>query len=330
MAKNNGRVGAPIFQDPFVDLEEADLLGDERAAEKPEASEESEPGAETGTAAMPEAESAVGTELKIGLEFEPASGATAEHDEPAGPPEATAEAEQPGSLFEVIAEADGPARRPEAILEPEEPEGVFEGAARFEAPATSLETADEADAPPSLLDDLIATIDMEVEQAFGPGAMADLMTAAPVGEAGGEQHVIFSLAETEYAAHIGNVTEIGDPLEATPVPNVPDWVLGVANLRGDIISMVDMRMFLGMEPTGSGHGRRMLVAQARGEELTTGLIVDRVSGIRYLDVKRIGAPAAPMDDQVAPYLRGVYEHDGRLLVVLDFDRLLLSPEMRQF
>ena len=75
---------------------------------------------------------------------------------------------------------------------------------------------------------------------------------------------------------------------------------------------------------------RMLVAQARQEEVTTGLIVDQVSGIRYLAVGRIGAPAAPIEDQVTPYLRGVYEHDGRLLVVLDFDRLLLSPEMRQF
>ncbi|MDH4136620.1 MAG: chemotaxis protein CheW [Anaerolineae bacterium] len=180
-----------------------------------------------------------------------------------------------------------------------------------------------------LLDELMATIDEEVEEVFGPGAMANLAPAEPVGAAG-EQHVIFTLASTEYAVPIANVIEIGRPLVVTPVPNVPDWVLGVANLRGDIILMVDLQVFLGMEWIGYGQASRMLVDQPRQKDMTTGLIVDRVSEIRYLSVDRIGAPAGPIADQVTPYLRGVYEHDGRLLAVLDFDRLLLSPEMRQF
>jgi purine-binding chemotaxis protein CheW len=181
-----------------------------------------------------------------------------------------------------------------------------------------------------LLDELMATIDEEVEEVFGPGAMADLAPAEPVGAAGEEQHVIFTLAGTEYAAPIANVIEIGRPLVVTPVPNVPDWVLGVANLRGDIISMVNLRAFLGMERISYGQASRILVAQVRQADVTTGLIVDRVSGIRYLSVGRIGAPAGPIENQVTPYLRGIYEQDGHLLVVLDFNRLLLSPEMRQF
>jgi chemotaxis signal transduction protein len=142
------------------------------------------------------------------------------------------------------------------------------------------------------LDELIATIDEEVEEVLGPGAMADLAPAEPVGAAGEEQHVIFTLAGTEYAVPIANVIEIGRPLVVTPVPNVPDWVLGVANLRGDILSLVDLRAFLGMEWIGYGQASRMLVAQARQEDMTTGLIVDRVSEIRYLPMDRIGAPAA--------------------------------------
>jgi purine-binding chemotaxis protein CheW len=182
----------------------------------------------------------------------------------------------------------------------------------------------------NFLDELIATIDKEVEQAFGREAMADLAATAPVRAGGEEQHVIFALAGTEYAVPIANVTEIGQPLDVTPVPNAPDWVLGVTNLRGDIVSVVDMRTFLGMERIGYGQASRMLVAQARQEDMATSLIVDRVSGIRYLSVDRISAPTAVIEDQVAPYLRGVYEHDGPLLVVLDFDKLLLSPEMQQF
>ena len=228
----------------------------------------------------------------------------------------------------------------------EKPEGEAKVAA--EAPPVEAEQESKAEAKPKaepvpeqimaepdeeashLLDELIATIDEEVEEVFGPGAMADLAPAEPVGATGEEQHVIFTLAGTEYAVPIANVIEIGRPLVVTPVPNVPDWVLGVANLRGDIISMVDLRAFLGMEWIGYSQASRMLVAQARQEDMTTGLIVDRVSEIRYLSVDRIGAPAGPIADQVTPYLRGVYEHDGRLLAVLDFDQLLLSPEIRQF
>jgi len=181
-----------------------------------------------------------------------------------------------------------------------------------------------------LLDELMATIDEEVEEAFGPGAMADLAPAKPVEASGEEQHIIFTLSDTEYTVSIANILEIGRPMDITPVPNTPDWVLGIANLRGDIISIVDLRAFLGMERISYGQASRMLIAQARQADVSTGLIVDRVSGIRYLSVDRISAPAGSIEDQVAPYLRGIYEHDGHLLVVLDFDRLLLSPEMRQF
>jgi purine-binding chemotaxis protein CheW len=210
----------------------------------------------------------------------------------------------------------------------DEPSLVLAEAEKDEAEVEAVSEAVEEDY--HLLEDLIAAIDQEVEEAFGSGAMADLAPDAPSGAHGLEQHVIFGLAGTDYATPIANVTEIGRALEATPVPNVPDWVLGVANLRGDVVSVVDLRAFLGMETTAYSQDSRMMVTHVPTEDMTTSLIVDRVSGIRYLDVDRIGAPAAPIDDQVAPYLRGVCEDDGHLLVVLDLDRLLLSPEMQQF
>jgi len=181
-----------------------------------------------------------------------------------------------------------------------------------------------------VLDELIAAIDEEVEAVYGAGPMVDLAAARPVEAGDKEQHVIFSLAGAEYTVPIANVVEIGRPLAVTPVPNVPDWVLGAANLRGDIISMVDLRAFLGLEQVSPDRASRMLVAQTRQEDISVGLIVDQVSGISYLPAAQISAPAAPIQDQVAPYLRGVYEHEGRLLAVLNLEQLLLSPEMQQF
>ncbi len=198
------------------------------------------------------------------------------------------------------------------------------------APEPALAEAP-ADPQSAILDELIAAVDEEMAQAFGPGVMAGPAPAAPTAtDLAEEQHVLFALAGAEYAAPLAYVIEIGRPPDATPVPHVPDWVLGVANLRGDVISLVDLRRFLGLEPAERQPASRILVAQARSEDLTTALVVDRVTGIRSLPLDQISAPAAPIADRVAPYLRGVYERENRLLVVLDLERLLLSPEMRQF
>jgi chemotaxis signal transduction protein len=74
----------------------------------------------------------------------------------------------------------------------------------------------------------------------------------------------------------------------------------------------------------------MLVVRARAEELTAGLMVDEVLGIRFIAADRICAPDLTSDDPVVSYLRGVVDADGKLMVVLDLDRLLLSAEMKQF
>ena len=94
--------------------------------------------------------------------------------------------------------------------------------------------------------------------------------------------------------------------------------------------MVDLRRFLGLETNGQVSARRLIVCRARSGELTTGLLVDRVRGIRALAADALRPPPSVVDDRLAPYVNGVAEYDGRLLVSLDMDRLLLSTEMRQF
>jgi purine-binding chemotaxis protein CheW len=145
-----------------------------------------------------------------------------------------------------------------------------------------------------------------------------------------EQHVVFTLGGIEYAVPISNVLEVGHPNNITQLPHVPHWLLGLTNVRGDIISLVNLRAFLGMPPEGDERSTRMLVVRASHEQLTTGLVVDRVREICKLPIADIAPPTASIEDPIAPYLRGVTEHAGRLLVCLDLDRLLLSSELRQF
>jgi purine-binding chemotaxis protein CheW len=143
------------------------------------------------------------------------------------------------------------------------------------------------------------------------------------------QHIVFTLAGTEYAVPIANVLEVGRPLTPTPVPNVPEWVLGVANVRGDIVSMIDLRAFLGMPPH-PGPERRLLVVRARSEELATGLVVDHVGGIRDIPPASVDTGAPVAEGAVAAYVRGVVEADGERVVVFDLEQLLLTPELRAF
>ena len=178
------------------------------------------------------------------------------------------------------------------------------------------------------LDDVIAAIDGELDWTFNDTTGARL--PALERRADYEHEVIFSLDGTAYCVAIANVAEIGVPPPVTALPNVPAWVLGVANLRGDIISVVDLRAFLGLPPAASQRGARMMVVHTRDDEMNAGLVVDAVQHIRTIVGERFEAPSAPMEGDVARYLRGVCEHDGRLLVALDLERMLTSPEMRMF
>jgi uncharacterized repeat protein (TIGR01451 family) len=182
-----------------------------------------------------------------------------------------------------------------------------------------------------LLEQLLAAVDQEDKDEpclSQVETRASVVTRAP--GARGSQYVVFSMRDADYAIPLENVLEYGHPLKVTPVPNVPEWILGVANVHGDIVSMVDLRLFLGQERHGFDEDGRLLVVRSRKEDITVGLIVDRVKGIRVVADEHILQPSSRVEDHLASYVRGVASHNGRLIVLLSLDQLLLSSEMRQF
>ena len=102
------------------------------------------------------------------------------------------------------------------------------------------------------------------------------------------------------------------------------------NLRGEILSVIDFRTFLGLEEAHHGERSRMLVVKTARDEIMTSLIVDQVMGIAPLSKARMETPAAPPGNKVVPYLQGAYEYEDQVCAVFDLERLLLSPEVRQF
>ncbi|MGE3541021.1 MAG: chemotaxis protein CheW [Candidatus Tectimicrobiota bacterium] len=203
--------------------------------------------------------------------------------------------------------------------------------AQRQAAALAASPSQAAASPPAAaesLEELMRSIDQDVQRVYGHEAAA---TVAPGGrEVQAARYILFTLAGSRYAVPVPSVLEIGRVPPITPVPNVPPWVRGVINLRGEILSVIDFRTFLGLEDSHASEHSRMLVVKTAGDEIMTSLIVDQITGIVPLSGTLLDLPATVASHPVASYLCGAYEHEDQVGAVFDLERLLLSPEVRQF
>ncbi len=141
--------------------------------------------------------------------------------------------------------------------------------------------------------------------------------------------VLFTVGDTCYGVTEPFVTELRRVPKITRVPQAPAWLRGVTTLRGDVLSVIDVRAFLGLDPVPSDT-QRLVVVRLLDQEFATGLLVDSVDQIVTLDLDSIRPPASPLYGPMAPFLTGVCVVDQRLIAVLDLGQLLRSPDIRQF
>jgi chemotaxis signal transduction protein len=104
----------------------------------------------------------------------------------------------------------------------------------------------------------------------------------------------------------------------------------VTNLRGDIISVCDIGMFLELDRAEDDHPRQTVTLRDEKGDAFTSLLVDRVQGIRTFSTREINQTTAPVAVKAARYLRGVYEYEGEVVSILAIDRLFASDEFRMF
>ena len=147
--------------------------------------------------------------------------------------------------------------------------------------------------------------------------------ALPAAPESQEKYVIFSLAGANYAVPMNQVLELGELGHFTPVPHVPAWLLGVTNLRGDIVSVIDLRVLLGVE-VADVPANNLLVAETLAGDLMTCLLVERVQGMASVPQSKIQTLEGWRGDSLAPYTCGVYAHGDGLLSILDLEGLLRS------
>lgn len=138
------------------------------------------------------------------------------------------------------------------------------------------------------------------------------------------QLVSFLLGEEEYAVDILCVQEIIRPTRITPVPNAPEFVEGVLNLRGKVIPVINLRRRLGLPESATSRLSRIVVTDLPPN--TLGFMVDAVSEVIRVPLDRIDPPPAGAMGQVDSYVQGVAKLDGRLLMILELARLITGDD----
>lgn len=147
----------------------------------------------------------------------------------------------------------------------------------------------------------------------------------------GEQYLLFSLLEREFAIKAEHIQGVERLVDITTVPNVVPWVRGVINLRGSIASVVDLRAFLDMEQLPYSPRTRLLSVQYN--DMVICLVVDAVSEMRPIPATAIidGSTRQTYIPQwVASYAAGSALLDTRMIVLLDAARLLFSDKMQHY
>ena len=139
-----------------------------------------------------------------------------------------------------------------------------------------------------------------------------------------DQYMVVQLGGTDYGVGLPGIVEIGKRPVTAPLPHVPAWLLGLTNLRGDIVSVVDLRTYFGF-PAVRQPGERLIVI--RNEQgLTAGLLVDGIRGLRRIPASADRLPIDGLDTPLTPYVTRMIDHDDRLLPLLDLPRLLTADD----
>jgi purine-binding chemotaxis protein CheW len=189
----------------------------------------------------------------------------------------------------------------------------------------------EPDKPRLPLNNLIAEIDRETGNVAAPTPPEETGSRKPEGASDRLQHqfILFALESTLFALPISSALEIGHRPDITPLPNLPHWVMGISNIRGEIISFVNLKAFLGIPSTGKkGEDRFIIIHDKR---LKTGIIVDSIRGIVVLNRIDHDIQNSPYrQGDIARYILGVAVSGENLMNILDIDRLLSSEQMNSF
>ncbi|MPS32926.1 MULTISPECIES: chemotaxis protein CheW [Salinivibrio] len=141
------------------------------------------------------------------------------------------------------------------------------------------------------------------------------------------QWVTFQLEEETYGINVMQVREVLRYTEIAPVPGAPDYVLGIINLRGNVVTVIDTRSRFGLASAEVTDNTRVIVIEA--ETQVIGIMVDSVAEVVYLKTSEIDTTPSVGTEESAKFIQGVSNRNGELLILVDLNKLLTDEEWNE-
>jgi len=145
------------------------------------------------------------------------------------------------------------------------------------------------------------------------------ITAAAVREL-----IAFRIGEQEFCVDIMAVREIRGWTPATPLPRAPGYMKGVINLRGAVLPIIDLGARFGLNTSEPSERHVIMVAHVGGRMV--GLLVDAVSDIIQLTDEAVQPTPDVASEQVKAFVKGIFAIDGRMISLIELDRIIPEPE----
>ena len=138
------------------------------------------------------------------------------------------------------------------------------------------------------------------------------------------QWVTFQLEQETYGINVMQVQEVLRYSEIAPVPGAPNYVLGIINLRGNVVTVIDTRLRFGLQTTEVTDNSRIVIIES--EQQVIGILVDSVAEVVYLKTSEIDSAPNVGTDESARFIQGVSNRDDELLILVDLDKMLTDEE----
>ncbi|NQZ53420.1 MAG: purine-binding chemotaxis protein CheW [Piscirickettsiaceae bacterium] len=138
------------------------------------------------------------------------------------------------------------------------------------------------------------------------------------------QWVTFHLDSEVYGINVMQVQEVLRITEIAPVPGAPNYVLGIINLRGNVVTVIDTRRRFGLISKEPNESARIIVVEVNDNVL--GMLVDSVAEVVYLHQSEIETAPSVSSNDGSRFIQGVHSRDDNLLILVDVDKFLIEEE----
>jgi len=138
------------------------------------------------------------------------------------------------------------------------------------------------------------------------------------------QWVTFMLEGEKYGINVMQVKEVLRNIEIAPVPGAPDYILGIINLRGNVVTVIDTRKRFALPERELEEESRIIIIET--DEQVIGLLVDGIAEVADIPKSEIEITPNVGNDESSRYILGVHSNNGELLILVEIERLLSEDE----